>query len=146
MRHSFMLDNFLSIDLVDFRIQFCMFFTPAASLSNVCDSVQVTSSICSMPVPLPFIWGKKTWQVVQSQNLSVPCKVIVQQILNPEAQILGCNMQHRERWVPEPSSLLHGNVFPCYQLVWVVKGLEKEHELVNIVLIIYCSGKSNASM
>lgn len=98
---------------------------------------------CSITIYL----GKKTWQVVQSQNLSVPCKVIVQQILNAEAQILGCNMQHRERWVPEPLSLLYGNVFPCYQLVWIVKGLEKEHELVNK----YCSnnlfsGKSNASM
>lgn len=54
-----MLDNFLSIELVDLHIQFHVFFTPAAPLSDVCDSTQVMSSICSMPVPLQFSWGRK---------------------------------------------------------------------------------------
>lgn len=75
---------------------------------------------CSITIYL----GEKTWQVVQSQNLSVPCEVLFSRSLNAEAQILGWYRQHREtlRWVPEQLSLLYGNVFPCYQLVWVVQG------------------------
>lgn len=95
MRHSFMLDNFLRIDFVDLHIQFCVFFTPAASLSDACDSVQVTSSICSVPVPLPFIWGKSLTGGSVSAS-SGTLQGTVQQILNAEAQILGGNMQHRE--------------------------------------------------
>lgn len=96
MRHSFMLDNFLSIDLVDLHIRFCMFFTPAASLSDIRDLVQVISSICSMPVPLPFIWEKKNLAGGSVSESFCTLQGIVQQILNTEAQILGCNMQHRE--------------------------------------------------
>lgn len=59
MRHSFMLDNFLTIDLIDLHIQFYVFFTPAASVSDVCDSAQVTSLLCSMPVPLLIYFGEK---------------------------------------------------------------------------------------
>lgn len=54
-----MLDNFLTIDLIDLHIQFCAFFTPAASVSDVCDSAQVTSLLCSMPVPLLIYFGEK---------------------------------------------------------------------------------------
>jgi len=56
-----MLGNFVTIDLVDLHIPFCVFITPVVSVSDVCDSAQVTSLLCSTPVPLLiYIFGKKT--------------------------------------------------------------------------------------
>lgn len=54
-----MLDNFLTIDLIDLHIQLCVFSTPAASVSDVCDLAQVTSLLCSTPVPLLIYFGEK---------------------------------------------------------------------------------------
>lgn len=115
MRHSFMLDIFLTIDLIDLHIQFCVSFTPAASPSDVCDSTQVTSSICSMPVPLQFIWGKKPDSWFSLRILLYPARYCSAdpKCWNPDSWL---------QYAAKQTSLLYGNVFLCYQLVWVVQG------------------------
>ena len=122
MRHSFMLDNFLTIDLIDLHVPFCMFFTPAASVSDVCDSAQVTSLLCSTPVPLLIYFGEKNLTGGSVSESFCTVQGIVQQILNSEALILSCSRQHKETLRRMPMSLLYGNIFFCYQFVWVVQG------------------------
>lgn len=108
-----MLDNFLTIDLIDLRIQFCVFFTPAASVSDVCDLARVTSLLCSTAVPLLICFGEKNLTGVSVSESFCTLQDIVQQILNIEALILSCSGQHKEtfRQVPGQMSLLYGNVF-----------------------------------
>lgn len=70
-----------------------------------------------------LFWGKKLTGGSVSESFCT-LQGIVQQILNVEALIRSCSKQRKEtfRRVPEQMSLLYGNVFFCYQFVWIVQG------------------------